>query len=187
MERRGRRAVRHDHARHSQLRGLDRVACKGERVSGNGRSSGPLHGDWWKLFTSQFAYMSGLYAFVTLAAIGIFGWLLEARHGPVGDGRRCSSARAPQAPSRPALSTREPIVGGGNAGALALLAAWAVPDLRAAARGRLLRGRPARRRRPSRRPAGDPVRGPGGELAGGDHRRCDRPSGRIRLAQPGPV
>src|ERR1700676_3789146 len=27
---------------------------------------GPLHGDWWKLLTSPFAYGNGLYEFVTL-------------------------------------------------------------------------------------------------------------------------
>ena len=45
--------------------------------------AGPLKGDWWKLFTSQFAYGNGLYEFVALVAIAIFGWLLERRHGPV--------------------------------------------------------------------------------------------------------
>src|SRR5271155_4042598 len=44
---------------------------------------GPLDGDWWKLFSSQFAYANGFDAFVTLVAITIFGWLLERRHGPV--------------------------------------------------------------------------------------------------------
>ena len=43
---------------------------------------GPLHGDWWKLLTSPFAYVNGLYAFVALLATAIFGWLLERRHGP---------------------------------------------------------------------------------------------------------
>src|SRR5690348_2088006 len=26
---------------------------------------GPLHGDWWKLFSSQFSYLNGWYAFFT--------------------------------------------------------------------------------------------------------------------------
>src|SRR6202041_2552827 len=38
---------------------------------------GPLHGEWWKLFSTQFAYFGGfypgLYAFATLATVGIFG------------------------------------------------------------------------------------------------------------------
>src|SRR5579859_3778287 len=43
---------------------------------------GSIHGDWWKLVTSEFAYVNGLYAFVALIAIGLFGWLIEQRHGP---------------------------------------------------------------------------------------------------------
>ncbi len=46
------------------------------------RSSARCNGDWWKLFTNQFAYLNGLYAFITLLAVAIFGWLLERRHGP---------------------------------------------------------------------------------------------------------
>src|SRR5277367_1334521 len=43
---------------------------------------GPLNGDWWKLFTNAFVYIDGLYAFVALLVVAIFGWLLERRHGP---------------------------------------------------------------------------------------------------------
>jgi membrane associated rhomboid family serine protease len=94
---------------------------------------GPLHGHWWKIFTSQFAYINGLYAFVTIAAIGIFGWLVERRHGPlvalvlfIGAG----SVGALVATAVYAF----PVVSGGNAGALALVMAWAAPDLLAARR-----------------------------------------------------
>jgi membrane associated rhomboid family serine protease len=95
---------------------------------------GPLHGDWWKLFSSQFAYLNGLYAFCTLLVIAIFGWLLERRFGPVvvlavflgagATGALVASAAYPVA-----------IVVGGNAGALGLLGAWAAPDLRATRSG----------------------------------------------------
>ena len=44
---------------------------------------GPLHGDWWRIFTSQFAYLNGFYAFLTIATMAIFGWLVERRHGPI--------------------------------------------------------------------------------------------------------
>jgi membrane associated rhomboid family serine protease len=94
---------------------------------------GPLHGDWWKIFTSQFIYENGLYAFLTLATIAIFGWLLERRHGPlvvfvlfVGAGSVGALVATAVYPF--------PVVAGGNAGALALLMAWAVPDLVAARR-----------------------------------------------------
>lgn len=94
---------------------------------------GPLHGEWWKLFSAQFVYLNGLYAFVALLAIAIFGWLLERRHGPLlvlalffGAGASGAIAAIAAYPAA--------WVSGGNAGALALLAAWAAPDLQAARR-----------------------------------------------------
>ncbi|HXP28989.1 MAG TPA: rhomboid family intramembrane serine protease [Solirubrobacteraceae bacterium] len=92
---------------------------------------GPLHGDWWKLISSQFAYLNGWYAFFTLLVVAIFGWLVERRHGPlvvialfVGAGVVGALLALAVYPF--------PIALGGNAGALALLAAWAAPDVRAA-------------------------------------------------------
>ncbi|HZE05838.1 MAG TPA: rhomboid family intramembrane serine protease [Solirubrobacteraceae bacterium] len=83
---------------------------------------------WWRLFTSVFAYDNIGYAFVTLLAVAVFGWLLERRHGPfvvltlfliggVG-GLAANIALHPNA-----------IELGANGAALALLCAWAVPDL----------------------------------------------------------
>ncbi len=91
---------------------------------------GPLHGDWWKLLTSPFAYLNGQYAFIALLATAIFGWLLERRRGPAivlvvffaGSITGALAALAFYA---------EPVVSGANAGALALIAAWSLPDLRA--------------------------------------------------------
>jgi hypothetical protein len=92
---------------------------------------GPLHGDWWKLFSSQFAYLDGWYAFFTLLVIAIFGWLLERRYGAIVVVALFFGAGA--AGALVALAVYPfPIVLGGNAAALALLAAWAAPDLRAA-------------------------------------------------------
>jgi membrane associated rhomboid family serine protease len=100
---------------------------------------GPLHGDWWKLLSTQFAYLNGLYAFVTLLTIAIFGWLLERRRGPLvvlvlflgagAAGVLVAEAVYPDA-----------VVLGGNAAALALLAAWAAPDLLAARAGHYYEG-----------------------------------------------
>jgi len=89
---------------------------------------GPLHGDWWKLFSTQFVYLNGLYAFVTLLAVAIFGWLLERRRGPVVTLVVFLGAGATGALVASAVYA-EPFVSGGNGAALGLLAAWAVPDL----------------------------------------------------------
>jgi membrane associated rhomboid family serine protease len=102
---------------------LDRVAIKG-----------PLSGDWWKLFSTQFAYVNGLYGFFTVLAIAIFGWLLERRRGPLIVLALFFGAGASGALVACAINA-DPLVIGGNAAALGLLAAWAVPDLQAAARG----------------------------------------------------
>jgi hypothetical protein len=95
---------------------------------------GPLHGDWWKLFSAQVSYLNGWYAFFTLLVVAIFGWLLEQRHDPLvvlalflgagAAGALVALAAYPLA-----------VVVGGNAGALALIAAWAAPDLRDARSG----------------------------------------------------
>jgi membrane associated rhomboid family serine protease len=95
---------------------------------------GPLHGDWWKLFTNQFAYVNGIYAFVALLAIAIFGWLFERRHGSAAVLALSLGAGASGALVASAVYS-DPIVSGGNGAALALLAAWAVPDLEAARAG----------------------------------------------------
>ena len=92
--------------------------------------AGPINGDWWRLFTYQFAYFEGggggLYAFVAILATGLFGWLVERRHGPavvlalfLGAGALGALAPTP--------STRDPFLAGANAGALALLAAGRRP------------------------------------------------------------
>ncbi len=97
--------------------------------------AGPLHGDWWKLLTTQFVYVAGgLYAFVALLVVAIFGWLLERRLGPIFVLVLFFGAGA--AGALVALAVYPfPAVLGANAGALALLGAWAAPDLRAARAG----------------------------------------------------
>jgi hypothetical protein len=93
---------------------------------------GPLSGDWWKLFASAFVYTNGVVAFVVLLAVALFGWLLERRYGPA----LALFLGASAAGALVALAVYPlPVVLGGNAGALALLAAWAAPDLEAARAG----------------------------------------------------
>ena len=38
--------------------------------------------EWWRLFTAAFTYDNVGYAMITLGTVGLFGWLLERRHGP---------------------------------------------------------------------------------------------------------
>jgi membrane associated rhomboid family serine protease len=83
---------------------------------------------WWRLVTSPFIYTNTGYAFVALGTVAVFGWLLERRHGPIpvlalfaigGIGGTAVTAAA--------LS--HPVVLGANGAALAILCAWAIPDV----------------------------------------------------------
>ena len=49
---------------------------------------GPLDGEWWRAVTTQFIYHSTGYEVAALAAIAIFGTLLERRHGGLGVARQ---------------------------------------------------------------------------------------------------
>jgi membrane associated rhomboid family serine protease len=83
---------------------------------------------WWRLLVAPFTYINTGYAFVALGTIGIFGWLLERRHGPIvvllifalgGIGGDAAAMAV----------TKDTLFLGANGAALALLVAWAVPDL----------------------------------------------------------
>jgi membrane associated rhomboid family serine protease len=89
--------------------------------------------DPWRYLTAAFAYGNGWYQFAALTAIGLFGWRLELRYGPVlvlalfilaGIGGIAAAVALDPA----ALPL------GANGAALGLTAAWAVPI--ALARGR---------------------------------------------------
>jgi len=89
---------------------------------------GKLGHEWWRVLTAPFVYANTGYEFAAVGAIALFGWLLERRHGllPValvflagGAGGMLVAAVAQSAP----------FASGGNGAALALLGAWAVPDL----------------------------------------------------------
>jgi membrane associated rhomboid family serine protease len=94
---------------------------------------------WWRLFTAPFTYDNTGYAFVTLAAIGLYGWLIERRHGPIavlalfvlgGVGGMAATAAA----------YAVPVALGGNGAALALICAWATADLLALRAGEDIEG-----------------------------------------------
>jgi hypothetical protein len=103
----------------------------GPRIVGGQLVDG-VHGEWWRLLTTQFVYFSGggggVYAFIAIGAAGLFGWLLERRHGPAVVLALYLGAGVAGALVATATYTF-PIVSGGNAAALALLVAWAAPDI----------------------------------------------------------
>ncbi len=85
-------------------------------------------GEWWRVVTATFIYNNTGYAFATLFAIALFGWLLERRHGLVpvvllfllaGVGGTALTA----------LAYPVPVVVGAGGAALAMLIAWALPDV----------------------------------------------------------
>ena len=128
----GIRADRHPYATIGLLlAGL--VGCVLWRTSLGGAASnliviGKPGGQWWKLFTAPFVYDNTGYAFVSLGAIAIYGCLLERRHGPLvpialfvlgGVGGIAATA---------AVQSFPVVLGAGGA-ALAMICAWAVPDV----------------------------------------------------------
>jgi hypothetical protein len=97
-----------------------------------------LDGDWWRPFSAPFVYGSGftggMTMFATLLAIAVFGGLLERRHGPLLVLTLFFAAELAGALAAEAVYPLA-FVTGANAGALALLAAWAGPHLLAVRAG----------------------------------------------------
>jgi hypothetical protein len=93
----------------------------------------------WRLVTASFVYNNTGYAFVTIGAIALYGWLMELRHGPLAVIALYLIGAVGGLAVAAALYTF-PIAGGGNGGALALLCAWAVPDLLALRHGEEIDG-----------------------------------------------
>ena len=97
--------------------------------------SDPLDGDWWRPFTTLFLYGSTGYEVAALAAIAVFGILLERRHGwwaplavfLIGGGLGMLFVGAVDDLF---------VATGGNGAALALVAAWAMRDVLGRRRGR---------------------------------------------------
>jgi membrane associated rhomboid family serine protease len=98
---------------------------------------GKVDGDWWRLFTAPFihwggggnaVFAGGAYQFATLVAIGIYGTLLERRHGPLVVLAIALLAGAGGMFVAQAIESF-PVADGANGIALGLLCAWAVPHL----------------------------------------------------------
>jgi hypothetical protein len=83
---------------------------------------------WWRLLVAPFTYINTGYAFATLLAIGLYGWLMERRHGPLAV-LLLFGAGAVGGAAVVAATHSHHVAFGGNGGALALLCAWAIPDL----------------------------------------------------------
>jgi membrane associated rhomboid family serine protease len=91
-------------------------------VSGN-----PVN-QWWRVFTAPFVYDNTGYAVVALVIVAIYGTLMERRHGAVVVIALALIGGAGGIALAGHLSN-DLFVLGGNGAALALLSAWAVPDL----------------------------------------------------------
>jgi hypothetical protein len=93
---------------------------------------GPLEGEWWRLFTNLFAYSqrfpAEVYLLAVLLSVGVFGWLVERRHGPLVVLALFFGAGVGAGLLAEALYPL-PVLSGGCAGALALVACWAAPDI----------------------------------------------------------
>lgn len=126
-------------AAHAEPVLLGKLAIEPEHEPTGAALGGTLHGNWWKLFTNEFAFSQGLEAFVAIGSVAIFGWLLERRHGPLVAGAIFFGGGVTGALVACAVY-RYPFVSGGNASALALLAAWAAPDVRALRAGSYYEG-----------------------------------------------
>jgi len=97
--------------------------------------AGPLDGEWWRLFTTLFVYDSTGYEVAALAAVAIFGILLERRHGwwaPLAVFLIGGGLGMLLVTSVDELS----VALGANGAALALVAAWAMRDVLGRRKGR---------------------------------------------------
>jgi membrane associated rhomboid family serine protease len=92
-----------------------------------------LNDEPWRIVTSSFVYTDVWYELACLLGIGIFGWRLELRHGPLvvialflicGIGANAVAAQV----------ETSPFLLGAPGAAIGMVAAWAIPDLKRARR-----------------------------------------------------
>jgi membrane associated rhomboid family serine protease len=91
--------------------------------------AGPLDGDWWRPVTTLFVYGSTGYEIACLAAVAIFGVLLERRHGWWAPLIVFLVGGALGMLLVVGVDQQVVVASGGNGAALALLAAWAMRDV----------------------------------------------------------
>jgi len=88
---------------------------------------------WWRFATTPFLYANAWYELAAVGAIGLYGWLLERRHGPwpvLALFVICGMGGA----ALEWLIDPLPVALGGNGAALGMLCAWAIPDVGARSR-----------------------------------------------------
>jgi len=88
---------------------------------------------WWRFATTPFLYANAWYELAAVGAIGLYGWLLERRHGPwpvLALFVICGMGGA----ALEWLIDPLPVALGGNGAALGMLCAWAIPDVVARSR-----------------------------------------------------
>ena len=90
--------------------------------------------EYWRTVTTLFVYTQTAYEIAVLAAVFLFGWLLERRHGPWAP-MLVFLAGGAGGMALAIVAGDADLALGGNGGALALLAALAVRDLLGRRRG----------------------------------------------------
>ncbi|HWT91925.1 MAG TPA: rhomboid family intramembrane serine protease [Solirubrobacteraceae bacterium] len=85
-------------------------------------------GEWWGVILAPFLNAGGWYQFAALGSLGLFGWLLERRHGPVVVVLVWLLAASGGMAVVKALEGDAYAIGA-SGGALGMLCAWAVPVL----------------------------------------------------------
>ena len=88
-------------------------------------------GHWWKVVTAAFTYDNAGVAFAVLGVVALFGWLIERKHGPLAVLMLFAvGAFGGILVDTLVRSQPDHFLLAGNGGALALISAWAVGQLR---------------------------------------------------------
>ena len=96
-------------------------------------------GHWWRVVTATFTYTNTGYAFAVLGTIALYGWLLERRHGPL-TVLALFVAGGIGGTAVAAVAYPHPVAMGAEGAAIAMLVAWAIPDLLALRAGEEVEG-----------------------------------------------
>jgi len=94
---------------------------------------------WWRVLTATFTYTNTGYAFAALGTIALYGWLLERRHGPL-TVLALFVAGGIGGTAVAAVAYPVPYAMGAEGAAMAMLVAWAIPDLLALRAGEEIEG-----------------------------------------------